>query len=145
MLQNMLHSTRYNEIMLTSYRIYGKGQNSYFLKHSFSALGVTFSNILSINEIANINYITKIEKAQSLVQIWRKRDLTLLGKETIIKSLVLSQIVYIIAPLSRPSVSLVRNLNSVISHFLWGCKRDKIKREVVTRSRQESGSHRQII
>ena len=82
--------------MLTSYRIYGKGQNSYFLKHSFSALGVTFSNILSINEIANImNYITKIEKAKSLVQIWSKRDLTLL----------LSQIVYIIPPLPRPSVS----------------------------------------
>ena len=60
--------------MLTSYRIYGKGQNSYFLKHSFSALGVTFSNILSINEIANINYITKIEKAKSLVQIWSQKE-----------------------------------------------------------------------
>ena len=114
------------------------GQNSYFLKHSFSALGVTFSNDLSIKEIANINYITKIEKAKCLVQIWSKRDLTLLGKATVIKSLLLSQIVYIIAPLPKPSVSLVKNLNTVIFDFLWGCKRDKIKREVVTRSRQEA-------
>ena len=60
------------------------------------------------------------------------------GKVTIIKSLIFSQIIYVVAPLPRPSARIINKLNTIIFN-LWGCKREKIKREVVTRSRQEGG------
>ena len=61
------------------------------------------------------------------------------GKVTINKSLILSQIIYVVATLPRTRACIINKLNIIILNFLWGCKRDKIKREVVTRSRQEGG------
>ena len=131
-----LGNAKNNDNLLQDIRIkYGDN----FIKHSFSALGVAFRNDLSINDIVEINYNSKIDKAKSWAGIWGKRDLTLFRKVTIIKSLIFSQIIYVVAPLPRPSARIISKLNTVIFNFLWGCKRDKIKREVVTRSRQEGG------
>ena len=110
-----------------------------FVQNSFTALGVLYYNDKSIDEIACINYNIKFEKAKNWVDIWSKRDLTLLGKVTLIKSLILSQFTYLAIPLPRPSSQVINRLNTLIFHFLWGCKRDKIKRDIVTRSREEGG------
>ena len=117
--------------------LHQQGQD--FVKKSFTALGITFDNDSNINTIVESNYLSKLDKAKTKADIWSKRDLTLLGRVTIIKSLILSQIVYVAVPLPRPSAQVVKNLNTIIFNFLWGCKRDKIKREVVTRSREEGG------
>ena len=110
-----------------------------FIQNTFTALGVTFYNDRSVEEIVNINYNSKFEKARNWVEIWSKRSLTLLGKVTIIKSIILSQFTYLVLPLPRPNYQMVNRLNTIIFHFLWGCKRDKIKRDIVTRSREEGG------
>ena len=101
--------------------------------------GVAFRKDLPINDIVEINYNSTIDKAKSWAGIWGKRDLTLFGKVTIIKSLILSQIIYVVAPLPRPGAGIINKLNTIIFNCLWGCKREKIKREVVTRSHQEGG------
>ena len=110
-----------------------------FVQNTFTALGVTFCNDKSVEEIVNINYNSKFEKAKSWVEIWSKRSLTLLGKVLIIKSLLLSQFTYLALPLPRPNYQMVNRLNTLIFHFLWGCKRDKMKRDIVTRSKEEGG------
>ena len=46
---------------------------------------------MSIHEIMEVNYEAKITKAKSWVNIWNRRDLTVLSKVTIIKSLIYSQ------------------------------------------------------
>ena len=108
-----------------------------FVQNTFTALRVTFYNDKFVEEIVNINYNSKFEKAKSWVEIWSKRILTLLGKVLIIKSLILSQFTYLVLPLPRPNYQMVNRLNTFIFHFLWGCKRDKIKRDIVTRSKEE--------
>ena len=35
--------------------------------------------------------------------------------------------------------NIIKNIETLVFHFLWGCKRDKISRDVVTRGRQEGG------
>ena len=92
-----------------------------FVQNTFTALGVTFHNDKSVEEIVNINYNSKFEKAKSWVEIWSKRNLTLLGKGLIIKSLILSQFTYLVLPLPRPDYQMVNRLNTLILHFLWGC------------------------
>ncbi len=110
-----------------------------FISDSFTALGITFNNHSSINEICNLNYNSKIAKAQSRIKSWSKRDLSLIGKCTIIKSLIMAQFTYLIIPLPTPSETIIKTIDTLIFHFLWGCKRDKIKRVVVTRAREYGG------
>ena len=51
----------------------------------------------------NSNFIEKIEKIRSILDNWSARRLTLLGRITIIKTLAVSQIVYILSSLPTPS------------------------------------------
>ena len=83
--------------------------------------------------------MSKLKKAKSLVDVWSKRDLTFFGIITIIKSLIYSQFTYLVVPLLyRPDRNtIINSINTLIFNFLWGCKRDKIRREVITRSKQE--------
>ena len=104
-----------------------------FLTDSFTALGLVFSNSLTLNEIVEINYEKKMKAAAGWIESWRRRDLTIYGKVTLIKSLILSQFSYLIIPLPRPSANTIKQINTMIFHFLWGCKRDKIKRDQITR------------
>ena len=57
--------------------------------------------------------------------------LTLLGKITIIKSLVVSQLVYLLSPL-RSNYKVLNEINELLYTFLWNGKGDKIKRKVMT-------------
>ena len=61
------------------------------------ALGVWFSTL--VDRSLNSNFI---EKISSILDNWSARRLTLLGKITIIKTLAVSQIVYILSSLPTP-------------------------------------------
>ena len=54
-----------------------------------------------------------------MLRCWKYRRLTLLGKIIVIKSLVVSQLVYLLSPLR------------FLYTFLWNGKGDKIKRKVM--------------
>ena len=56
------------------------------------------------------------------------RNLTLLGKIAILKSLVVSQIVYLLSSLPSPPGSVIKEINCLLYDFLWDSKGDKIKR-----------------
>ena len=86
-----------------------------------------------------VNYEVRITKAKSWVSIWNRRDLTLMGKVTIIKSLIYSQFSYLAIPLIKPSNSLIKTIDTLTFNFLWGCKRDKVKREVIKGTISEGG------
>ena len=76
-----------------------------------------------------LNFQEKKEKKISkIIENWQFRRLTLLGKITkIIKSLLASQLVYILSPLPTPS-GYLKDINSLLYKFLWNGKCDKIKR-----------------
>ena len=89
------------------------------------ALGVLFSNS-EINE-SNINFREKIEKMNNIMSSWSARNLTLVGKIAILKSLVVSQIVYLLSSLPSPP-GVIKEINCLLYDFLWDSKGDKIKR-----------------
>ena len=70
---------------------------------------------------------------------WNRRDLTLMGKVTIIKSIIYSQPSYLDIPLIKPSKSLIKIIDSITLYFLGGCKRDKVEREVIEGQTSEGG------
>ena len=59
----------------------------------FKALGVWFSN--NIKEISYLNFNDRLQKMDELINIWKCRGLSLKGKITIIKTLILPQIQFL--------------------------------------------------
>ena len=74
-----------------------------------------------------LNFQEKKEKKISkIIENWQFRRLTLLGKITAIKSLLASQLGYILSPLPTPS-GYLKEINSLLHEFLRNGKCDKIK------------------
>ena len=79
------------------------------------ALGVLFSTS-EINE-SSINFREKIEKMKKIMSSWSARNLTLLGKIAILKSRVVSQIVYLLSSLPSPP-GVIKEINCLLYDFL---------------------------
>ena len=75
--------------------------------------------------VQRLNYDEKLEKVKEILNCWKYRRLTLLGKITVLKSLVVSQLVYLLSPL-RSNNKILHELNDLFYSFLWNGKNDKI-------------------
>ena len=80
-------------------------------------LGVYFSNTTRASNIAE-NWNSRIEKILRIIKLWEKRNLSLLGKVNIIKTLLLSQFVYIMQALTIPE-DILKSINTILSKCLW--------------------------
>ena len=79
---------------------------------------------------ASLNYNEKLEKVKEILRCWKYCRLTLIGKITVIKTLVVSQLVYVLSPLCS-NYNVLAELNDLLYTFLWNGKGDKIKRRVM--------------
>ena len=84
-----------------SQTIFPSGKPILWAEEKVYALGVWFST--SVNKQLEANFMEKIIKLESILNSWSARRLTLLGKITIIKSLGVSQIVYLLSALPATS------------------------------------------
>ena len=100
------------------------------------ALGVWLS--IEPDLTVKLNYDEKKEKVRNLLRNWQYRRLSLLGKITILKSLIASQLVHVLSPL-QTSHQAMKELNEAFYHFLWDRKPDKIKRNVIINDYGEGG------
>ena len=90
-------------------------------------LGIDFS--VNLIEMVNHNYVEKIKDIKRLIISWSKRTLTVLGKITVVKSLLLPKLNYLLLSLPEPSPQIMKEINSYFYSFIWGNKPDKISRE----------------
>lgn len=66
------------------------------------------------------------------------RNLTFYGKITVIKSVLLPKITYLLQSISVPKESL-NELNRIFFRFLWNNKSEKIKRKTLIGPKLEGG------
>ena len=86
-----------------------------------------------------LNYDEKLEKVKEILNCWKYHRLTLLGKITVLKSLVVSQLVYLLSPLSSNNKILHEKKNDLFYSFLWNGKSDKINRKVMINDPGDGG------
>ena len=91
------------------------------------ALGVHFS--YNNEESVQKNFYDKLKGIKSQIRLWSWRGLSLFGKVTIIKSLLLPKVLYISSILPSP-LEFIKALQSIIYNFLWKGP-DKIARTAV--------------
>ena len=100
------------------------GRNFKWPKHKVKALGVWLS--VDPEATATLNYDEKLDKIRNILSSWKYRRLTLIGKIAVLKSLVASQLVYVLSPL-RTNAKAIKEVNKLFFSFLSS---HRIKRRV---------------
>ena len=106
--------------------------------HSFTALGISY-NTRELRDITELNCNTKLSEIDNLLTKWDRRNITLIGRILIVKSLALSKLVHFLIALPSPKKTFVRELNKKFYHFIWNHKPPKIKSSTLELDIKEGG------
>ena len=110
------------------------------LTNTIKILGIYFSyNKKLENEKNFLDHITKLQK---VINIWKMRNLSLLGKITIFKTLALSKIIHLaLVYLWCTSVpaATIELLSKIQKEFLWGKNKSKIKHGTLCNDYENGG------
>lgn len=106
-------------------------------------LGIYFERDKMAKEIAD-NYNGKIQKIEMLCRNWSQRDLSIHGKIVVIKTFLLSQLIYQMQSIGIPA-DVLRNINVKLYKFLWQRKFnnrkafEKVKRKIMESDYENGG------
>ena len=103
----------------------------------FNLLGIDFDTTLE--RMPSLNYNEALIKVDKTISAWNKRQLTPIGKITVIKSLILSQLNHLFMSIALPNKEFCDKLNRKLYNFLWDGKPDKIKRNIITQTKRNGG------
>ena len=100
----------------------------------------TLGIFVSYDEIANEkrNFMLKVQKLNTNLDIWRSRKLSLFGRVLITKSLGIPHLIYSKSMLVTPS-EVVSSVTISLFDFIWCKKPDKIKRQVMYQDYVDGG------
>lgn len=94
---------------------------------------------VDLTKINKLNYDKKLVKIKSIIEQWKKRNFTPIGRITHIKSLIKDQLNHLFITLPNPQPVIMKELNSIIFRFLWNSDVDKVKRKIVTQKYSQGG------
>ena len=84
---------------------------------SVKALGIVFT--YNDTDQLQKNFYDKLKDIRTQMRLWNCRGLSLFGKVTVIKSLLLPKMLYVFSVLTTPE-EFIKQLNTIIySFFLW--------------------------
>jgi hypothetical protein len=112
-------------------------------KRCLKILGIYVRNDLCASSIEE-NWLPRIDKINRIIQSWYKRNLSIMGKICIVKSLLISQFTYAMQALSAPS-DILKQINTIIFRFIWKKQYsntrafEKVKRKVMCKDYEEGG------
>ena len=77
-------------------------------------------------------------KIDNMIHHWSRRNLTVLGRVTVVKSLILSKLTYLILCLPDPPYEFIKELNRKIFKFIWKGI-DKVSRNQMIQNYDQGG------
>ena len=90
------------------------------------------------NKLFVINYEPKIAAMENIIKTWSMRNLSLRGKVTVMKSLLISKFQYLVSVLGIPDVQIIRKIDKAVFSFLWDGS-EKLKRKVMINLKEQGG------
>ena len=90
------------------------------------ALGVHFTYDLEVSE--KKNFFDKLGSLKKTLNMWSQRDLSIVGRINIIKTLAFSKLVFICSVMNAPK-DFSKEVNKITFDFLWNHKPAKIKKD----------------
>jgi exonuclease III len=101
-----------------------------------NSLGIFFS--YDTDYIMQKNFMDKEKDFKQILDMWMQRDLSLIGKITILKSLAFSKIIYQCGVITPPT-TFIDNITKLAYNFVWHQKPNKIKRTTLIADYQDGG------
>jgi hypothetical protein len=100
------------------------------------SLGIFFS--YNTDYVTQKKFTDKAKSFKRILDLWSQRDLSLIGKIAILKSLAFSMITYQCCSLMVPDL-FMDNIIDIAYKFLWSGKKDKIKRRTIIANYRNGG------
>lgn len=103
----------------------------------FKILGIWFTN--DLEECVKLNFDDKFKEIKILFQAWLRRELTPLGRVAVLKSLILSKLVFLWMLLPNPPDDLINAIQLAVYQFVWNRKNDRISRKISHKNIEQGG------
>ena len=103
----------------------------------FKLLGIHFSTHLP--EMDMLNFKPKIGEIRKIIKLYSWRNLSLAGRITIVKMLLLPKLVHLLAVLPTPNKYIMDELHSLFVNFVWNNKRPKVKMNTLVQDIGQGG------
>jgi hypothetical protein len=104
----------------------------------FTLLGIQY-NTMDLDSSTKLNTEKKIEEIRQVFHAYNKRNLSILGRITVVKTLAIPKLVHALSILPTPSADFYRLLNEMICLFVWNNKNGKISRNLAAQDRELGG------
>ena len=87
---------------------------------SFTLLGIDFNVDKDIMTLENYN--PKLHAIEKIIHCYKKRKLSLIGKVTVLKTLIVPKLVYVMQVLPSPTQEFLKQMEIIFKRFLWDDK-----------------------
>ena len=81
-----------------------------------------------------------LEKMKDTIKTWSKRSLSLAGKICVIKTLILSKLIYCMTVLPSPDEEYWKEVDTLLHKFIAGNATEKLKRKTLIGNYKQGGS-----
>ena len=102
-----------------------------------SYLGVSFTN--NRKDLFELNYPPKLSRLKNCLRSWSMRDMTPIGRNIIVKTFGLSQLVFLFLVLPSPPASFIKEVEKAIYDFIWCGSTEKVKRNTMINNYCDGG------
>ena len=93
----------------------------------------------TIRKNSELNYNKQVPKIKSLIQQWKRRILTPIGRTTVVKTIIIPKVNHLFISLPNPRKEVISLLCRDIFEFIWKSKCDKVKRQIVSQDFLKGG------
>ena len=76
---------------------------------------------------------------KGLFKQWNKRNLTAIGKNTVVKSLILPVLNHLFIALPNPSIEIIKEIKDMLYTFIWKSSVNRMKKDIMQKEYQEGG------
>ena len=121
----------------------GKSRNS-----NSKPLGISWSKrpmkVLGVycsydeSECNKLNFETRVNKCKSVLNEWKSRHLTMIGRAQILKTFIVSQFLFIASAIVLPK-HYISVINNMMIDFMWRGKKGKLSRSVLYKTVENGG------
>ena len=106
-------------------------------KTNFKLLGINFD--VNLDKLIKINYDEKILQIKSIIKQWSRRNLTVIGRITVVKTLLLPILNNLIMSLPNPNSDVVKTIDQILYSFVWNSPVHRVKKEVLQKNFENGG------
>ncbi len=106
-----------------------KNWNLDWSQSNFTLLGIEFNS--DLETMSDLNYQNRFEKIEKEMTLWSLRTLTPMGRNVILKSLLLPKLNHLFASIPSPPDDIIESFQKKCFKFIWKGKPDKVKREIM--------------